>query len=79
MKTKGRPRKGDALRVPITFSVDVSTVEAARALRSRGIPIGRDVELFVKTAYAAALDGRKVAVVTVSGADALEKVLALSE
>ena len=43
----GRPRKGEQPRVPISFSVDQSTRDQARRLRSAGFPLVEHIEALV--------------------------------
>ena len=43
----GRPRKGEQPRVTISFSVDQSTRDQARRLRSAGFPLGEHIEALV--------------------------------
>ena len=43
----GRPRKGEQPRVGLTFSVDQSTRDQARRLRSAGFPLGEHIEALV--------------------------------
>lgn len=40
----GRPRKGDELRVTMSFSVDPTTLERARELRGNGCKLNAVVE-----------------------------------
>lgn len=51
-KGAGRPRKGEALRVPLTFSVDPATREKAQLLRNAGYNVNELVESIILNAYA---------------------------
>lgn len=44
----GRPRKGEQPRVGLTFSVDRTTRDQARRLRSAGFPLGEHIESLVR-------------------------------
>ena len=44
---RGRPRKGQALRVPLTFSVDPATRQKAQELRNSGVELNRIVEAYI--------------------------------
>ncbi len=43
----GRPRKGEQARVTISFSVDQSTRDQARRLRSAGFPLADHIAALV--------------------------------
>lgn len=47
----GRPRKGEELRIPITFSVDPSTMKMAQELRKAGFPLGTHIEALIQEKY----------------------------
>ena len=49
---RGRPRKGEALRVSLTFSVDPATREKAQLLRNAGYHVHELVEGIILNAYA---------------------------
>ena len=46
-KKAGRPRKGEALRIPITFSVDPEVYQQAVRLRNSGFPLGYHVSALI--------------------------------
>lgn len=48
----GRKRKGDALRVPICFSVDPAIRDMARELRAAGFPLNIVIASTVVKAHA---------------------------
>ena len=48
---RGRRRKGIALRVPMTLSVDPVILEKARALRNAGYPLNDIICLIIMVAY----------------------------
>ena len=48
---RGRPRKGQALRVPLTFSVDPATRQKAQELRNAGYKVNELVEVLITGAY----------------------------
>ena len=50
---RGRPRKGQALRVPLTFSVDPATRQKAQELRNAGYALNELVEKVIIGAYRA--------------------------
>ena len=47
----GRPRKGQALRVPISFSVDPQFRDQARRLRAAGFPLAEHIEALIQEKY----------------------------
>ena len=47
----GRKRKGEELRIPITFSVDPSVMEKAQALRAAGFPLNIHIEALIEEKY----------------------------
>ena len=48
----GRPRKGQELRVPLTFSVDPATRQKAQELRNAGYALNELVEGIILDAHA---------------------------
>lgn len=47
----GRPRKGEELRIPITFSVDPAIMKMAQELRKAGFPLGTHIEALIQEKY----------------------------
>ena len=47
----GRPRKGQELRVPLTFSVDPATRQKAQELRNSGVELNRIVESYINLVH----------------------------
>lgn len=50
-KRAGRKRKGEELRIPITFSVDPSVMEKAQKLRAAGFPLNIHIEALIEEKY----------------------------
>lgn len=50
-KHRGRPRIGEALRVPLTFSVDPEVRSMAQNLRNTGYPLNELIRLTICEAF----------------------------
>ena len=57
---RGRPRKGQALRVPLTFSVDPATRQKAQELRNAGYALNDLVEGIILDAHATCFGRREL-------------------
>ena len=53
----GRPRQGTEPRVPLCFSVDPSTRDKARKLRSAGFPLNLHIEDLIADKYTCYFNG----------------------